>query len=73
MILVVSQEEGRNLSQFMQDQERARQRISTLEQQTKVFLNDNKVVPAAAHLRTARLPGICGASKKRKPGEFSLV
>jgi hypothetical protein len=44
-----------SLSTFQEDQARVRQRIAMLEQQADQFTAAGKVVPASAHLRTARL------------------
>ena len=44
-----------SLSTFQEDQARVRQRIAKLEEQARTFTRAGKVVPASAHLRTARL------------------
>jgi hypothetical protein len=54
MTLTASRE-IRDREQFFKDQERARQQIATLEEQARVYLENGKHVPAAAHMRTAHL------------------
>ena len=53
--LVMTPEEARRFNTFMEDRERARNRIAMLEREADEFTREGRTVPAAAKLRTARL------------------
>ncbi|KUG14655.1 hypothetical protein ASZ90_015682 [hydrocarbon metagenome] len=53
--IAIARESPSSLSQWEQDQERARRRIAYLEEQAAAFTQAGKTVPAAASRRTARL------------------
>ena len=53
--ITVSREHPSQLTQWEQDQARARRRVAYLEEQARDYTREGKTVPAAASRRTARL------------------
>ena len=53
--IAISREHHSQLTQWEQDQARARRRVAYLEEQARDFTREGKHVPAAASRRTVRL------------------
>lgn len=55
MRIAITSDEGKRLAQFLEDRDRARVKVISLQEQAAAFTREGKTVPAAALQRRIRL------------------